>query len=480
MPRPPVSWQGSQPGDLQYGTLLTGTGRPWYLAGDAQVTGWESMPGLDSGTTHRAHQHGAYPGRLLSQSRIISADLVVRAAPGGMDPVARQLAAAMPISDTEQPLILQVDDVPRLVWARVLRREMPITGTWRLGVGRCSVQFEATDPRRYQITEQTAATGLPAPESGLQQWPADTGIRNLVYNPSLEVDLSNTQAYGSSLNRARITTDAQSGTACLQQTATADTTAGTTWSMEPVTAAGTTVQVAGWVKTTTATAMRIVLRNAVGTVSTAAAGTTAAGAWSRVSASYTLQPGDSIDRVGVYATVTNGTSWLTDSVQAETGPTLHPYADGTSLGWWWDGVPHASTSRTIVPGAGLSWGSPEGLIWGTPGSTGDALAVNAGDAATPIVIDITGPATTPSVTVGGRVLEYGLVLAAGETLTVDTWDGTVTLASGQSRASTATPRSVPEQSVRLSPGTTTTISYRSLDGAPTTSTATIRYRSAYW
>jgi hypothetical protein len=473
-----VSWTGSQPGDLQYGTLLTGTGRPWYLAGDAQVTGWESMPPLDSGTTHRAHQHGAYPGRLLSQVRIVSADLVVRAAAGGMDAVARQLAAAMPVSEAEQPLIIQVDDVPRLVWARVLRREMPITGTWRLGVGRASVQWEATDPRRYQITEQTAATGLPAPESGLV-WPADTGIRNLVLNPSLEVDTSNTQSYGSSLTRTRITTDAQSGTACLQQTATADTTAGTTWLMEPVTTAGTTVQVGAWVKSATATAMRIVWRNSSGTVTTAAAGTTTAGTWTQVAASYTLQPGDSIDRVGVYAVVTNGTTWLTDSIQAETGPVLHPYADGTSPGWWWDGVPHASTSRTIVFGAGLNWGTPEGLLWGTPGSTGDALAVNSGDAATPITIDITGPVTTPSVTIGGRVLEYAVTLAVGETLTVDTWDGTVTLASGQSRASTATPRSAPEQSIRLSPGTTT-FSYRSLDGAPTASTATVRWRSAYW
>ncbi|MGE7432752.1 phage tail family protein [Kitasatospora sp. NPDC001175] len=479
MPRPPVSWLGSQPGDLQYGTLLMGTGRPWYLAGDAQVTGWESMPALDSGTTHRAHQHGAYLGRLLSQTRIVSADLVVRAAPGGMDVVTRQLAAAMPVSDTEQPLILQVDDVPRLVWARVLRREMPITGTWRLGVGRASVQWEATDPRRYQITEQTAATGLPQPESGLQQWPADTGIRNLVYNPSVEVDLSNTSAYGSSLTRTRITTDAQSGTACLQQTATADTTAGTTWLMEPVTTAGVTVQVGAWVKTSSATAMRIVWRNGGTTITTAAAGTTTAGTWSRVSASYTLQPGDTVDRVGVYAIVTNGTTWLTDSVQAETGPTLHAYADGNSSGWWWDGVAHASTSRTIVPGTGLNWGSPEGLVWGTPGSTGDALAVNSGDAATPIVIDITGPVTTPSVTIGGRVLEYAVTLAAGETLEIDTWDGSVLLASGQSRASTATTRSAPEQSIRLSPGTTT-ISYRSLDGALTASTATVRYRSAYW
>jgi len=177
MPSGPVTWLGSEPGHLQYGSLLMGPGLPWYLAASGGLNGWEDSPTVDSGTVMRAQQHGAFPGRLLAQSRIITAELVVLSAQGGMDAVVRQLAAATPIdSDTEQPLIIQVDDTPRLVWARCTRRSLPVSDTWRLGVGRAVLQFEATDPRRYEIAEQASSTGLPVSEPGLVWGSPEVGL----------------------------------------------------------------------------------------------------------------------------------------------------------------------------------------------------------------------------------------------------------------------------------------------------------------
>ncbi|MFB7672951.1 phage tail protein [Kitasatospora purpeofusca] len=192
-------------------------------------------------------------------------------------------------------------------------------------------------------------------------------------------------------------------------------------------------------------------------------------------------------------------------ITARTIPSDQQYTAGhpqISLEWTCSDPLRYSLAETSAdtllpqPGQGLDWGdgasppgldwydgsSPPGLDWGTPGSSGDLTVTNEGDAETPPRIEFRGPVTRPSVRLRetGQVLEYDLVLAAADVLTVDTSDGTVTLASGASRLYTVTPRSVPEQTFVLPPGAST-LSFR--DGPGTTGTAasmTVRYRSAYW
>jgi hypothetical protein len=305
------------PGLIQWGNLLlgrrqsAGTVTPYRWR---SLTGWEETPAQDSGTVARAQQHGAYPGRLLAQARTITLEgLTVRAAAGAIGTAVRTLAAATPIGqDVEQPLVIQLDDRgPLLVNARVIRRHLPVDGSWQLGYsGSGALQWEATDPRRYDLAERSGAAGLPTAEAGL--------------------------------------------------------------------------------------------------------------AW---------------------------------------------------------GNPESSS--------GLAWGNPEssaGLAWGTPGSTGDLVATNLGDAETHPVITITGPCTTPSVTLqsSGVVLEYDLTVGAGEQLVIDTWAGTVLL-GGQSRIGYATARSQPEGTFVLPPASTNVISFRSGDSTPDPAAlATIRWRNAYW
>lgn len=170
------------PGLVQWGTLLLGR---WQAGGVITpyrwrlLTGWEDLPGLDSGTVARAQQSGAYPGRLLAQTRIITLDgMTVRAAAGHIGAAVRTLNAATPLTLAEAPLVIWTDDRgPLLVNARVVRRHIPMDSSWALGYsGGGAIQWEATDPRRYQVTEQTAVTGLPASEAGLVWGSPEVGL----------------------------------------------------------------------------------------------------------------------------------------------------------------------------------------------------------------------------------------------------------------------------------------------------------------
>ncbi|MFH9295618.1 phage distal tail protein [Streptomyces sp. NPDC017520] len=161
-------------GQIQYGDLLIGLGTPYTYK---RLTGWGDLPALDSGTVPRAGSHGAYPGQLLAQSRTIGLDgLMVRAPRAHIGAVVEELETATVPVDVELPLAVWTDERgPRLVWARCLRRMLPVDVGYRVGtlLGG-AVEWEATDPRRYGLLERTATASLPTPEPGLD-WQTDPG-----------------------------------------------------------------------------------------------------------------------------------------------------------------------------------------------------------------------------------------------------------------------------------------------------------------
>ena len=172
------------PGLIQWGSLLLGRSQAAGVATSYRwrsITGWEETPGLDSGTQLRAQQHGGWPGRQLAQTRIITLEgLMVRVPAGQIGSAVRTLAAATAIGlEEEAPLVVQLDERgPLLVNARVLRRELPVDPRWQLGHSAGgAIQWEASDPRRYSLTEQVASSALPQPEAGLA-WgsPSETGL----------------------------------------------------------------------------------------------------------------------------------------------------------------------------------------------------------------------------------------------------------------------------------------------------------------
>jgi hypothetical protein len=297
-------------GHIQYGDLLIGAGTPY---GWAELSGWEELPPLDSGTVLRSDAHGAFPGQLLAQSRTIGLDgLRIRAPRASIGAAVAALGAGTAPVDVELPLVVWIDERgPLLAWARAVRRAIPVGKGYTVGtiVGG-AIQWEATDPRRYALAEDTATAGLPMAEPGLD-WNTDTGV------------------------------DA-------------------------------------------------------------------------------------------------GLDWRAD-------------------------------------------GTPSGLSFGEPGSTGALSARNDGSAPAHPTVEFRGPVTRPALTnlATGDVLEYDLPLAAGDVLTVDTREGTVTLNGTASRISTATSRSVPEQTFTLPPGTTD-MTFRAAPDSDPAGTVVVRWRSAYW
>ncbi|MEU3102923.1 phage distal tail protein [Streptomyces griseoflavus] len=162
----------SMPGHVQYGDLLLGPGTPYRWR---RITGWGDLPALDSGTTPRAGAHGSFPGQLLAQARTIGLDgLIVRAPAARIGEVVGALEDATgPVVD-ELPFVAWLDERgPLLAYARVLRRALPVDKGYRVGtITGGAIELEATDPRRYELTERTASATLPSAEPGLD-WHLD-------------------------------------------------------------------------------------------------------------------------------------------------------------------------------------------------------------------------------------------------------------------------------------------------------------------
>ncbi|WP_432110782.1 phage distal tail protein [Streptomyces sp. YPW6] len=152
------------PGHVQFGEeLLLGPGTPYRWR---SLSGWEELPALDSGSVNRSDAHGAFVGRLLAQPRTVTLDdMTVRAPAATIGATVGTLNAATAVSDVEQPLVVWLDERgPLLAFARVVRRAVPVGRGYRLGtITGAAVQWEASDPRRYSLTEQQRSATLADP-----------------------------------------------------------------------------------------------------------------------------------------------------------------------------------------------------------------------------------------------------------------------------------------------------------------------------
>ncbi|MCX5446009.1 phage tail family protein [Streptomyces nigrescens] len=176
---------GMVAGQLRYGELLIGAGTPYKWR---KLEGWEELPELDNGSVPRPAAHGSFLGRLLSQTRTVAlGEVIVRAPVERLGLVVETLNAGTPIVEDEQPLLVHIDERgPLLVWARVVRRTVPVERGYAVGtVTEGALEFEATDPRRYSPAVQHDELGLPEPclpwhgdyGHGPRGIPASTGER---------------------------------------------------------------------------------------------------------------------------------------------------------------------------------------------------------------------------------------------------------------------------------------------------------------
>ncbi len=128
-------------------------------------------------------------------------------------------------------------------------------------------------------------------------------------------------------------------------------------------------------------------------------------------------------------------------------------------------------------GSGLTYPLIYPLDWGAGGESGSRLILNDGDTPSSPRIEITGPCTTPAVTLvaSGRTIELDLTIGSGETVVIDTAAGTIEI-DGADRLYALTARSVPPELFEL-PSGTTEVAFRaeSFGGG---ATATIFWRDA--
>jgi Phage tail protein len=127
------------------------------------ITGWDDMPELVSGTAVRPRRHGSWPGGLLATKRVVVVDFEILADPRADNTTTAAVQAvrkAMAISDNEQDLVVDLDYGigEEAVKARVTSLLLPMQkgyGTRRSA----SIEFTATDPRRYKSVWTTKSFG---------------------------------------------------------------------------------------------------------------------------------------------------------------------------------------------------------------------------------------------------------------------------------------------------------------------------------
>ncbi|MER7955424.1 MULTISPECIES: phage distal tail protein [unclassified Streptomyces] len=168
----------TQDGQIQWAGLLIGPGTP-FAVDRSGLTGWEDLPEYDSSDAERPTSHGAWPGSRYAKPRKVGGTVVLmpeyNTAPGAI----RALRQALALLDEERWLTVRLHGEMLAVRARIAQRVVPADqGFATQGSSKMSIQWLASDPRRYTVEEEVATTTAPQPESGLTwplTWPLNWG-----------------------------------------------------------------------------------------------------------------------------------------------------------------------------------------------------------------------------------------------------------------------------------------------------------------
>ncbi|MEU0401655.1 phage tail protein [Streptomyces sp. NPDC006197] len=168
----------TQDGQIQWAGLLIGPGTPFNVDRTG-LSGWEDLPEYDSSDADRPTSHGAWPGSRFAKPRKVGGTIVLMPEWNQAAEAVRALRQALALLDEERWLTVRLHGELLTVRARIAQRVVPADqGFATQGSSRMSVQWLAADPRRYAVSEQTAVTTAPQPETGLKwplTWPLDWG-----------------------------------------------------------------------------------------------------------------------------------------------------------------------------------------------------------------------------------------------------------------------------------------------------------------
>ncbi|RST25048.1 phage tail protein, partial [Streptomyces sp. WAC04770] len=162
-------------GQIQWAGLLMGPGTP-YEIDRTGITGWDDLPTLDSGDVSRPDRHGAWPGAQWAQSRLVGATVwLLPRTTGDALAVSTAFREATGADGAEDWLAVRLHGETLAVRARISRKVVPQDRSYVVhGASKTSLQWTATDPRRFGAALREARAHLPVPEPGLL-WPEQAG-----------------------------------------------------------------------------------------------------------------------------------------------------------------------------------------------------------------------------------------------------------------------------------------------------------------
>lgn len=141
-------------------------GWPATNLGITDCTGWLDYS-LRGSNLERPGRHGTFPGQAHAEERVIELELtVVDDDPATLAALRR--ATVFDEDPVEEPLALWMGtEQPQVVLAKLKRRAIPTDHAFSVGHHRATLQFVASDPKRYAVTESTSPmVGLPSPGIG--------------------------------------------------------------------------------------------------------------------------------------------------------------------------------------------------------------------------------------------------------------------------------------------------------------------------
>lgn len=142
--------------------------------GYKNLTGWDDLPGVDLSDTPRPHQHGDFPGNAYGQPRIITFDTQIWSPKDVFPELRREWLRRTQIQQAELPLVIRQHGDTMMVFARVVGRTVPIKRAYFGGYPEASIQWKATDPRKYSVDESSIILNVPSSTGGLTWSPGLT------------------------------------------------------------------------------------------------------------------------------------------------------------------------------------------------------------------------------------------------------------------------------------------------------------------
>lgn len=134
--------------------------------GVTNLDGWLNYT-LRGSNLERPGRHGTLPGQTFAEERVIEVELTSI----NDDPTILAALRRLTVPDEdplEEPLAIWAGtEQPQLVMAKLKRRAVPTDHEWSVGYHRATLQWVASDPKRYAVTESVSPTvGLPSPGIG--------------------------------------------------------------------------------------------------------------------------------------------------------------------------------------------------------------------------------------------------------------------------------------------------------------------------